>query len=424
MTWFLLKGLLRDRNRSVFPLIVIAAGVSVTILLYCFMMGFADDMVRTSAKMDTGHVKIMSRAYAEQASLVPNDLALSGLSDLLAELRARYPEMEWTPRIKFGGLLDVPDEQGETRAQGPVFGLALDLLSPDSSERDRLGLDKAIIRGRAPQAPNEILVSDKFAQTLGVKVGEMATLIGATANGGMAIHNFIVAGTIRFGVDSMDRNAMLADVSDVQYALDMEDGAGEVLGFFPNQIFNRETAERIAGEFNQAHRGDAGEFAPVMLTLRDQNGLGELLDVFEFEIFIAVFAFVFIMSIVLWNTGLMSGLRRYGEMGVRLAFGEAKSHVYWTLINESVLIAIIGSVIGTAIGLGFSFLLQEKGLDVTYVTKGSDMLMSNVMRAKITPFSFTIGFIPGFLATLLGSVIAGLGIFRRQTSQLFKELET
>jgi putative ABC transport system permease protein len=25
-----------------------------------------------------------------------------------------------------------------------------------------------------------------------------------------------------------------------------------------------------------------------------------------------------VMSIVLWNTGLMSGIRRYGEMGIRL----------------------------------------------------------------------------------------------------------
>jgi putative ABC transport system permease protein len=37
--------------------------------------------------------------------------------------------------------------------------------------------------------------------------------------------------------------------------------------------------------------------------------------------------------------------------------------------------------------------------------------------------SFFIGFIPGLLATILGTSISGIGIYKRQTSQLFKELE-
>ncbi len=70
-----------------------------------------------------------------------------------------------------------------------------------------------------------------------------------------------------------------------------------------------------------------------------------------------------IMSIVIWNTSLMSGIRRYGEVGVRLAIGEPKGHVYGSLLVESLMIAIIGSAIGTAVGLGFSYLLQEVGRD-------------------------------------------------------------
>ena len=52
------------------------------------------------------------------------------------------------------------------------------------------------------------------------------------------------------------------------------------------------------------------------------------------------------------------------------------------------------------------------------------MLMSDVMRARITPVSWGIGFIPGFAATILGAVVSGIGIFRRRTARLFKELES
>jgi len=56
--------------------------------------------------------------------------------------------------------------------------------------------------------------------------------------------------------------------------------------------------------------------------------------------------------------------------------------------------------------------------------RGSTMMISNTLRAQITPFSFVIGFVPGMFATFLGTAISGIGIYKRQTSQLFKELET
>ncbi len=445
MTWFLLKGLLRDRHRSLFPVLVVATGVMITVLIQCWVVGVIGDVTKNSAILDTGHVKIMTRAYAEIANQLPNDLALFGISDLLAELKQDYPNLDWVARTKFGGLLDFPDENGETRVQGPVFGIALDLFSPESREKQRLNLENALVQGHLPQAAGEIVISEEFARNLGVKLGETATLVSATANGSMAIHNFILAGTIGFGVKAMDRNAMLADISDIQYALDMEDGSGEILGYFPHLLYDKQAADNIASAFNAKYQtrkptpnpsregneptpnpsreGNYDEFTPMMITLRDQSGLGEYLDLVNAWIFMFIFGFVFVMSIVLWNTGLMSGIRRYGEIGVRLAIGEAKGHVYRSLIYESILIGITGSILGTIIGLGFSYYLQEHGVDISSMMQGATMMFSTIIRARITPAAFFIGFIPGLLATTLGAVMSGIGIFKRQTSQLFKELE-
>jgi len=37
---------------------------------------------------------------------------------------------------------------------------------------------------------------------------------------------------------------------------------------------------------------------------------------------------------------------------------------------------------------------------------------------------YFIGFIPGVLATVLGTMMAGRAIYKREMAQLFKELET
>ena len=428
MTRFLLKGLLRDRHRSLFPIVVVTIGAALTVVMTCLMHGFMDEAVRSYAQLDTGHVKVVTRGYRELVSQLPNDLAIDSADSLIASLRREYPDLEWTARIKFGGLLDVPDSLGETRSQGPVFGIAADLLGANTREPGRLNLGASLVRGRLPERPGEILVSDDLARQLEVAIGETATLVGATSTGAMAIHNFLVAGTVRFGVAALDRNSMIVDLGDAQYALDMSGMAGEILGFFPNTVFDANRAEAVAAAFNAAARKPEGDPAadrtPVMITLRDQNGLGALLDLAEYRITIILAIFFVVMSIVLWNAGLMSGIRRYGEFGVRLAIGESKGHVFATQLVEAALIGLVGATLGTAIGLGASWYLQEVGIDMSGMMESSSVLMASVVRAQVTRLGWFIGFLPGLGATLVGTAVSGIGVFRRQTAQLFKELET
>jgi putative ABC transport system permease protein len=103
--------------------------------------------------------------------------------------------------------------------------------------------------------------------------------------------------------------------------------------------------------------------------------------------------------------------------------GEEKGHVYRTLITESVMIGIIGTVFGTIFGLSFSWILQKYGIDISGMMKGSALMLPQAIRARITPVDFYLGFFPGILSTVLGTMLSGIGIYKRQTARLFKELE-
>ena len=423
MIKFIFKGILRDRSRSVIPILVVVIGVFLTVLFYCYMEGAVNGFIDTGAKFDTGPVKIMSRAYAENSDQMPLDLAYIGVERLMNELKKDFPGYVWTKRIRFGGLLDVPDDSGETRAQGPVAGLALDLFTPDSLEWKLLGIKDSIVQGNAPEKPGEILISDEFAKRLGISPGETVTLIGSTMYGSMAAANFTVAGTVHFGITALDRGAVVADVTDIQMALDMEDAAGEILGFFDNFVYREEEAGLAALKFNVKYEGEKDEFSPVMMSLHEQGGMIDMMGMINLYLPVLVIVFVIIMSIVLWNAGLIGSLRRYGEIGVRLAMGESKGHLYRSTIIESIFLGVIGTVIGTALALVIAFWLQEKGFNISQMMQSSTLLMNDVIRAKVTPMSFVIGFIPGLLSNVFGSSIAGIGIYKRKTAQLMKELE-
>ena len=266
-----------------------------------------------------------------------------------------------------------------------------------------------------------MLLSDDFARRLKVKPGDKVTLVSSTMNGSVATWNFILSGTVRFGVTAMDRGMMICDIRDIQKALDMPDAADMVLGFLPRGQYDDKLSSRLVAKFNAAHP-DEDQYAPQMATMRTASGLGSMFKLLESTMAVSMFVFVLAMTIVLWNAGLMGSLRRYGEIGVRLAIGESKHAVYRSLLAEAFLVGLVGSALGTAIGIGFSYYLQQVGFDVGSMMRNATMVIDDIIRARIAPSSFIVGFLPGLLATFLGAAISGLGIYKRQTAMLAKEL--
>jgi putative ABC transport system permease protein len=423
MIEFLFKGLIRDKSRSRLPVIVVAIGVTMTVFLHAYIIGFMGDSIEMNARFSLGHLKVMSEAYSKNTQQVPNDLALQGTGKLIDDLHSQYAGITWSPRIQFGGLADVPDENGETRAQGPVMGLSIDLLSGNSGEKERLNLQSSLVRGTLPAKPGEILASEGLSRNLKVNPGDRITLISSGMNGEMAFYNLTLAGTVALGQEALDRGMIIADIEDIRRALNMDDAAGELVGFFSTGFYDNELAGRVAAEFNNKDGDSRDELRPVMKSLSEQGSMSTYVKMTESWSGYVSAIFILAMSLVLWNAGLLGGLRRYGEVGIRLAMGEEKGHVYRSMIAEAVMIGIIGSIIGTMFGLLFSWLMQEYGLDISGAMKGSSLLMPDRIRARITPPDFYIGFIPGLISTVIGTMLSGIGIYKRQTSRLFKELE-
>ncbi len=423
MIGFLLKGLLRDTSRSRLPILVIIIGVTLTVLMHAYINGFMGDIIELNARFSYGHLKIMTRGYAENMHQIPNDLALTGVRALTAELKQRCPDIEWSPRIQFGGLVDAPDEEGETQAQGPAIGMGLDLLSPGSTEIKRMTLEKSLVRGHLPQRQGEVLLSEVFSRKLHISPGDRITFIGSTMYGSMAIYNFILAGTVSMGHEALDRGTIIADIEDVRLALDMDDAAGEILGFLTDGFYIDERAVRETDKFTSLNTGITDDFTPVMKSLSQQGTMGTYVNMTRTWSAYISLVFIIAMSLVLWNAGLLGGLRRYGEVGLRLAMGEEKGHVYRTMIYESVILGLTGSVIGTCLGLFLAWLVQKYGIDISGFMRESSMMIPSTIRARISTVDFYLGFFPGLFSTIFGTMLSGIGIYKRQTARLFKELE-
>ncbi len=427
MIRFLSKGLMRDRTRSFFPLLVISLTVALVVFGSGFMRGVMNSMLLDTAVMLTGHEKIVTRAYNEESQLMPNDLALLGSGELIEKLGIEYPEFFWTPRITFAGLLDVPDKNGETKTQGPVIAMGIDFFSEESRQVEIWELKKSLTEGDLPSRSNDAIISSKLADQLNVSIGEKVTFIGSTMDNAFATYNFYVTGTFNLRKGQTDRQMMLVDISGARSALDMNNAASAIFGFYHDLYYDDQKTVDLRTSFNATNSDSSDMFSPIMLALRDGNQMGSMVDISNAMLAIMGSIFLIVVMVVLWNMGLMNGLRRYGEVGLRLAIGEPKGHVYRSLITEALIIGIIGTILGTGIGIAITYYVQVNGIDYTKgieALSNSSMIMPNVFYAQVTSDLFYIGFFPGVLATVLGTMLAGVAVYKREMAQLFKDLET
>ena len=85
MMYFLIKGLLRDRSRSLFPVIII------TITVYCYFFNRIHERINELCFPEYcchyfGHEKVVTRAYKEESQMLPNDLALLDVDQIIRNL--------------------------------------------------------------------------------------------------------------------------------------------------------------------------------------------------------------------------------------------------------------------------------------------------------------------------------------------------
>lgn len=422
MIKFLFKGLLRDKSRSLLPVIVVALGVMITVTLQAYMSGMFEDSIETTAKFSSGHVKVMTVAYRDNQSQMPNDCAILSSKETLAKLQKTYPDMIWTERIQFSGLLDAPDAAGRTRSQGNVTGMGVHLIG-STEEIDRMDLHSKLLSGRFPEKEGEALISNELFRKMNLQLGSKVTLISTTMYGEMTMYNFTICGTLHFGTQVLDRGMMIADISDIQNALDMNDAAGEILGFFKGENYQDSKARQLAKQFNAENTKKTDRFSLTMQPMSSINGMDFMIAYADNAEYIIIFIFVFAMSIVLWNAGLVGGLRRYGEFGLRMAIGENKHEIYISLVGEALSVGIVGSVVGIGLGLLIVWPLEKYGIDARTMMRNSNMMLPSIIRAHVSVVTYFIGFIPGVLSTIIGAMLAGIGVYKRQTANLFKELE-
>jgi ABC-type lipoprotein release transport system permease subunit len=265
------------------------------------------------------------------------------------------------------------------------------------------------IRGRLPELAEEIALSEAAARELGAARGDRVTLMVPVDCGDEvpaeqcppSEEPFLVSGV--FGAPTEVLGGRLAMLS--QRVL-----VHNIGGLAPEAVtsLQGDEAVAVAGLIRRmSPPPDAGDEVMAWYDIAPEMAQFQTF----MEVMPAFFAVLIFFAVALGviNTMLMATYERTRELGLMMALGMRPSRVVGLVLAESAMLATVGIVLGTALGLALVGWWSVNGLDLSPMTGGQPMSMNGIqLDPMMWPRIVTSDVVTSVVVVGLMTVLAGL----------------
>ncbi|MDH5670790.1 MAG: ABC transporter permease [Myxococcales bacterium] len=392
-----LRNARRRRARSLLTASMVAFGVALLLVALCWMQGIFGK-IEVDAAGQAGHVRIATEAFAEREQLMPLHENIADIAPLLTALGKQPGVVAAYGKISTGVTLTAAEEIGD------VFGLAVG-ASPEYFETYG-GLKSKLVAGRwfsrdSKQAEEEIVLGAQLAERTAVELGQELVLLGMTQYGSMSPIKGRVTGILD-GSGIFGRQ-VLVPLERLQWLADMEGGATELLVFAEHHGRAVELEESLRGlpALSGLKVQAWSRRAPFSTVKGMTDAVGGIIAAIV----------VFLVSLGIWNTMMMSVLERTHEIGVMRAMGLRPLGAVAMVMAEAAGIAVVGGLAGLLLGVGPAWWLETHGLSLGEQTArqmGGTIPIEATVYGDLSPGLMLFCFLLGLCMAVLGTTLPAL----------------
>ncbi|HBN08777.1 MAG TPA: hypothetical protein DD435_09055, partial [Cyanobacteria bacterium UBA8530] len=381
------RNVFRNKRRTWLTASVIAVGIAGMGVLSNFYQGEFEQMIDSTIRSQTGHMKVQAPGYAKEARTLPLDLAIDQPMALLEKIE-KMPEVDFVaPHIRFGSMLS----NGERT-------LAMRIQAVDPNREALLNyLNQKIVEGKYLTGGNQILVGKKLAKDLKVKTGGTLTLIANTSQGGMNAADLKIAGIFASGSNQFDESTVIIPLDQAQNLLYMQDQATELTVFLKNRTDSalvQQKVEALGRHEVQTWQEMNKDLMGMMKMAKASQGIMS-----------AILFLIAIFSIV--NTMTMSVTERTREIGTMMAMGTYRREIVGLFLCEGGVLGTLGAAFGTLLGGCISAYFAIVGVRVSGV-QSMNIGLGDVIYSAFNPSTFLTYFLLGVFVTTLAAAYPAL----------------
>lgn len=357
-----LRGLARNRRRSLVTLLAIAFGFAAISLFAGYTHNVYDGLARQSIHGELlGHLTISKRGMRTEGKLDPERYLFSGadVAQMTALLRDEPHIKLVAPRLGISGLFSNGRASTIFIAEGlspeAMAKLQENVLTP---EEERSGMYADIIKKLDPDHPETILVSQGLAEMLRLQRGEQAALLTNTLSGQANALDATVGGLFNTGnAGSNDKFAFMPLVL-AQSLYDAQGGADRLTVLLDDAELTEPMRSRLRDKLKTA-----GFDVEIMTWQELSDFYNQVHDMFDmiFGFIFSIVLTVVVMSVA--NSMGMAVVERTREIGTLRAIGLKRGGVVRLFTAESLLLSLIGIVLGALLTFGVRY-----GINVAHIS--------------------------------------------------------
>ncbi len=389
--WTMAVRFLREgRHQSVLIVVGAAVGVAVMVFLTALIGGVQSNLIDKTlgsiSHVTLSEGEVAPRALmAETADTVvfrtvqPPAQPLSTIANWPAHLRSLSALPEITASCP---VLSGPGTARKGQGVEPVVvnGVDTERYNRVIPIAHRMATGGFTLRG------SDVIIGASLADTLGAMVGDKIRIEGLTDRSAV----LTVAGI--FDLENREANSRWAFVTltTAQSLLDVPGGVSQILLRVSDIFQAEEIAGRAAWQTGLYAESWMGQNAELLSALRSQDSSSSMIQ------FFVVLAVALGIASVLY----VSVVQKSKEIGILKAMGTRSATVVRIFIAQGLLVGVIGSLIGCALGAGLAIAFRDLSTD----PEGAPLLPI-VLTAPL--------FIRSSVIAFLSSGLAGIAPARR-----------
>lgn len=284
----------------------------------------------------TGHIQVHEKGFQDNMTL---EYAFKYDSSLLDEIKRIKAVKEAAPRIYAGGLLIHKDSSA---------GAEILAMKPEL-ERNIINLHNYILPGGRfleKGDSNSIILGKNLADNLGVKTGEIVSIVSQGFDGSIAADSFVVKGIFRSPNVSYNRTLALIPFEQGSETFSMS-------GYVSSIVIRADDIDSVPAVTEKVEE-IAGEDLEVMPWDKLMPEILQFIVMDRVSSHIFVFILYMIVAFGILNTIQMSVFERIRELGVMLSIGTSPARIFSMVITESAIISVIGIIAGLLSGAALS----------------------------------------------------------------------
>lgn len=339
------RNIWRNKKRTLITSASVFFALILAILMTGLQKGTYENMIKTSVEDSYGYIQVHKEGYSDDKILLNS---LEYTPEIQEYLLANKNVTSLLPRIETFSLSAFGD-----KTKGiPIFGVNPDL------EFSKPGMQKRLIAGEFPTSETGgLLITEKYADYMGVQVGDSIAFIGQGYQGVSAVGLYPVMGIIKFPNPQLNAGLAYMEINQAQELFNMQGMLTSLILILEDNGDFKETTEELASSLPEGFEvfNWEEEMPELVQMIESDQKSGQMMLMILYVV----------IGFGIFGTALMMTAERIKEFGVMIAVGMQKTKITLLVGIEMIFISIVGIVVSIVTSIPIMYYLYVNPIRFT-----------------------------------------------------------